>query len=157
MIYNFSHNPQLQNLMLFHNSTFNSMFAFLIVISAFVHSFSISIMIYCRIIFLKLFVAGHLSWFVLCFASLPLVTWQDTVDAFVFFHFVTVILMSMMVCIKLIVELHCFWGELFPILCNIKIIQIVIYCYHYVAMTLAVLHHTKCVLFHFDFFMNLSL
>jgi len=51
-----------------------------------------------------------------------------------------------------------FWGGgLFPVLCNIKIIHIVIYCYHYMAMMLAVLHHTKCVLFHFDFFMNLSL
>ena len=79
------------------------------------------------------------------------------VNAFVFFHFVTVILMSTMVGIKLIVKLCCFGGELFPILCNIKIIQIVIYCYHYMAMKSAVLHQTKCVLFHFDFFMNLSL
>jgi len=44
-----------------------------------------------------------------------------------------------------------FWGEVFPILCSIKIIHIVIYCYHYMAMTSAVLHHTKCILLHLDF------
>ena len=118
--------------------------------STFMHLFSVSVTIFCRIIFLKLFIAGHLSCFFLCFATLPLVTWRDMVDAFVFFCFVPVILMSM-IPIKLVVhELRCFGGEL-SILCNIKIIHIAIYCYSYMAMTSAVPHHTKCVLSYFDF------
>ena len=69
--------------------------------------------------------------------------WQDMVDAFVFFCFVPVILMSM-IPIKLVVhELRCVG--------DIKFIHIAIYCYSYVAMTSAVPHRTKCVLSYFDF------
>jgi len=151
MIYNISCNPQLQNLMLFHNYSLNLMFAFLsdLHLCAFIFNFHHNVLqdcipqtFHCRSPLMLLHMLCISS---SCYAAgYSRCVWL--------FCFVTVILISTMVGIlKLIVELHCFGGKLFPTLCNIKIIHIVIYCYHYMAMTLAVLHHAECLLFHFDF------